>query len=127
MAGLLLAAALSYLGYLGFQGSTRYYLTVSEALGRGQEVVGQRVRVNGTLLPQSFQREPGSTVARFTLVDPGSSQQLQAIYDGVVPDLFFNEQSQIVAEGWIGPDGLFHSDLLIVKCPSKYAAKAQTT
>ena len=123
IASLLLAAAFSYLGFLGFQGSAVYYLTVTEATSRGN--TGEdALRVSGKLVPQSFRREPGSTVAAFTLVDPETGQILSVTHDGVVPDLFFNDHSEIVAEGALDQEGLFHSHLIIVKCPTKYAASA---
>ena len=123
IAGMLLASAFIYLGFLGFQGSAVYYLTVTEATSRGN-AAQDALRVSGKLAPESFQREPGSTVAAFTLVDPETGQTLSVTHDGVVPDLFFNEHSEIVAEGALDADGVFHSDLIIVKCPTKYAASA---
>ena len=123
IAGMLLAAAFSYLGFLGFQGSTVYYLTVTEATSRGS-AAQDTLRISGKLAPESFQRESGSTVASFTLVDPETGQVLSVTHDGVVPDLFFNEHSEIVAEGALDADGVFHSDLIIVKCPTKYAPSA---
>ena len=126
IAGLLLAAAFSYLGFLGFQGSAVYYLTVTETMSRGDGAPGETLRVSGKLAPESFQRDPGSTVATFTLVDPETGQRLSMTHDGVVSDLFFNEHSEIVAEGVLGSDGVFHSDLIIVKCPTKYSSSADT-
>ncbi len=125
--GTLLLGALFYFAYLAFQGSTVYYLTVDDLLAQGPDATTERaVRVNGVLLQGSFVRETGSTEASFVLLDPEGAGQMQAVYNGVVPDLFFNEHSQVVAEGRYGSDGVFHADLLIVKCPSKYASEAST-
>ena len=122
--GALLLGALFYLAYLAFQGSTVYYVTVDDLLAQGPDATA--VRVNGVLLQGSFVRETGSTEANFVLVDPEGAGQVNAVYNGVVPDLFFNEHSQVVAEGRYGTDGVFHADLLIVKCPSKYASEASS-
>ena len=124
VAGTLLLGALFYLAYLAFQGSTVYYVTVDDLLAQGPDTTERAVRVNGLLLQGSFVRETGSTEASFVLVDPEGVGQVDAVYNGVVPDLFFNEHSQVVAEGRYGTDGVFHADLLIVKCPSKYASEA---
>ena len=125
--GTLLLGALFYLAYLAFQGSTVYYVTVDDLLAQGADATTERaVRVNGVLLEGSFVRETGSTEARFVLADPEGVGQVDAVYNGVVPDLFFNEHSQVVAEGRYGTDGVFHADLLIVKCPSKYASEASS-
>ena len=123
--GLLLAVAFAYLGYLGFQGSAVYYFTVAEAVGRADQAPGETLRVSGKLAPGSFERAPGGTVATFALVDPETGHQLAMTHDGVVPDLFFNEHSEIVVEGALDADGAFQSDLVIVKCPTKYSAEAE--
>ena len=43
-----------------------------------------------------------------------------ALHQGVLPDLFFNDHSEIILEGSLGHDGVFTSQNVIVKCPSKY-------
>ena len=123
--GLLLAIAFAYLGYLGFQGSAVYYFTVAEAVGRTDQAPGETLRVSGKLAPGSFERALGGTVATFALVDPETGHQMAMTHDGVVPDLFFNEQSEIVVEGALDADGTFQSDLVIVKCPTKFSAEAE--
>ena len=84
------------------------------------ELVGERFQVKGRLVPSSFQREEGTTVAHFTLEENGA--QIQASYDGVLPDLFFNEHSEIVLQGELNSSGLFTTERVLVKCPSKYQA-----
>ena len=120
--GVLLAAAFGYFAYLGFQGSSIYYLTIAEATSQ-QHKAEERLRVSGGLVMESFVREPGSTLARFTLRDQDRDQRLQVTYDGILPDLFFNEHTQVVAEGQFNNDGVFQSDLVLVKCPSKYGSE----
>ena len=124
--GALLLGALFYLAYLAFQGSTVYYVTVDDLLADGAGPTERAVRVNGVLLEGSFVRQTGSTEASFVLLDPEGAGQMTTVYNGVVPDLFFNEHSQVVAEGRYGNDGVFHADLLIVKCPSKYASETSS-
>ncbi len=121
--GVLLLAALLYFAFVAFQGSTVYYITVGELLSQSEPEYGQRVRVAGKLLPESFQREETGTLATFSLADPGDGRVLAASFDGLVPELFFNEHSDIVAEGTYETDGVFHADNIIVKCPSKYASQ----
>ena len=123
----LLISALFYFAYSAFQGSQLYYLTVQEVVNGEAAKHSGPVRVNGRLVQGSFQRVPGETLALFKLTDITYQEELHLEYDGVVPDLFFNEHSQIVAQGNYGEDGLFKADLLIVKCPSKYASESPTT
>ncbi|MSP78787.1 MAG: cytochrome c maturation protein CcmE [Dehalococcoidia bacterium] len=117
----LLVGALVYFGYTAFQGSTVYYLTVGELTMQQAGVGAKAVRVSGKLVDSSFHRDAGSTVATFTITDGQTA--LPAKYTGVVPDLFFNEHSDIVLQGTYGTDGVFHTDNVIVKCPSKYVAE----
>ena len=113
-----LAGAFGYFAFVAFESAKRFYYTVGEVQESALE--GQVVRVSGKLVPDSFHREEGSTLARFTLTD--GTQTLAAVHDGVVPDLFFNEHSEIILEGALGPDGVFESHDVTVKCPSKYIA-----
>ena len=117
----LLAMAVGYLAFNAFQGASVYYFTVGEALA-GEVEEGATVRISGKLLPESFRRESEGTVAHFSLVDDDSV--LPATYDGILPELFFNEHSDIVLQGSLAPDGVFNSDTVIVKCPTKYQAQA---
>ena len=113
-------AALGYLSFMAVSSASVYYLTVSELQQRGPNEDGRLVRVSGKLISDSFTRETGSTTARFTISD--GVQNLGAMYEGVLPDLFFNEHSEVVLEGTYMPGGTFDSYNVIVKCPSKYVA-----
>lgn len=117
---LVLVGALSYFGFMAFQSATVYYYTVGEAASLGPTEDGRLVRVNGKLIPASFSRPQGSTEARFELTD--GSRTMLAIHDGVLPELFFNDHSEIILEGSFDEEMVFHSENVIVKCPSKYVA-----
>ena len=117
-----LVVALGYLGFMAFQSATVYYYTVSELKQLGPTKEGRIVRVSGKLAADTFVRETDSTLARFTLIDGKGSETLPTVHDGILPDLFFNEHSEIILEGSYGPDGVFESQNMIVKCPSKYIA-----
>ena len=118
-----LALAIGYLVFAAFPGSTLYYLTVDEFLADEQNLDGRNIRVVGKLIPESFERVSGTVQANFTMTQEG--KLLNATYDGVLPDLFFNPHSDIVLEGSYGQEDVFHVDMVIVKCPSKYQAEAQ--
>ena len=115
-----LVGALGYFGFVAFEGATMYYYTVGEMNEVGPTPQGKAVRVSGKLIPETFNRAEGSTIAEFTLTD--GTAQLQAMHKGVLPDLFFNDHSEIILEGTNGPDGVFASENVKVKCPSKYVA-----
>ena len=114
--------ALGFLGFTAFQSASVYFYTVGEVKQAGPTEDGRIVRVNGKLVTDSFVREESSTIARFTLQDTEGEETLPAVHEGVVPDLFFNKHSEIILEGSYGNDGVFYSQNVIVKCPSKYVA-----
>ena len=118
---LVLVSALAYLGFVAFQSATVYYYTVDELKEIGPTPAGKTVRVSGKLQPDSFLREGNSTEAQFALF--GSTEVMSAVHDGVLPDLFFNVHSEIILEGTYSPEGVFTSQNVIVKCPSKYIAE----
>lgn len=116
-----LLAALGSFAFMAFESATVYYYTVGELSRLGTSETGEMVRVNGMLVPDSFKRDGESVLARFSLTD--GTQTMNAVHSGIVPDLFFNDHSEIILEGTYAPDGVFHSQNIIVKCPSKYVAK----
>ncbi len=115
-----LVGALIYFSLLAFQSATVYYYTVSEMNRMAPTAQERVVRVSGKLVPTSFYRPDGSVLAHFTLTD--GSESLSAVHHGVLPDLFFNEHSEIILEGRRTDLGDFESQNVIVKCPSKYVA-----
>ena len=124
-AAIVLIGALGYLGFIAFQSATVYSYTVSELAEMGPTPDGKLVRVSGSLVEDSFVRPDGSTIAHFRLTDTDAAAQdgaliIAANYEGVLPDLFFNPHSEIILEGNYGTDGVFHSQNVLVKCPSKY-------
>ena len=119
-----LLLALGYLGFTAFQSATAYYLTASELKAKGPDIYGKNVRLNGDLVQSSFERDPDGTVIHFSLTD--GVETVAAVYEGVTPDLFFNENSQILLEGTYSAEGLFDAQSIIIKCPSKYEPEGES-
>ena len=120
VAAAVMLGALGYFAYMAFQSATVYSYSVSELNALGPTPQGKLVRVNGSLVQDSFARADASTIAQFALTD--GAQSAQAQYAGVLPDLFFNPHSEIILEGAYGADGVFMTQNVLVKCPSKYIA-----
>jgi cytochrome c-type biogenesis protein CcmE len=119
MVGAALVLALGYLIYTAFPGNAQYYLTVDEFLAQDSAQDGRNVRVVGKLVPDTFQRVDGGTQAAFAVHD--NAEALNATYDGVLPDIFFNPHSDIVLLGsYDAEGGVFHASEVVVKCPSKF-------
>ena len=115
-------AALGYLAFTGVQQSKSYYVTIKELHGMDDSAYSKRLRVAGNVAPGSIKRH--GTHVEFTLMEQG--QMLPVVYNGseAPPDTFV-DNSQALAEGTYGRDGVFHAKMLQAKCASKYAPKDQ--
>ncbi len=107
--------AISFLGYQGFMYSATYYYTVSEFAAQQSSFANESVRVTGNVTAGTIERQGNSL--KFTMTD--GQNNLQVIYQGVVPDSF---KAGIVAvvQGKLNPTGIFEASELLAKCPSKY-------
>jgi len=121
--GIVVLAAIAYLGYMGFSGSATYYYTVSELIGQGSSVVDQNVRVNGQVLTGSVEQEAAGRILRFSIISTNGEETVPVVYQGVVPDAF-TEGNDVVIEGYLDSAGNFHAHTLLQKCPSKYTPEA---
>ena len=117
---LILFLAIAYLAYTGFQASATYYYTVSEFVQQGSSGHGENVRLNGQVASGSVEKESGGLILSFTIIEGGES--LPVIYKGIVPDAF-KAGSDIVIEGLLDSDGIFQTNTILTKCPSKYVPK----
>src|SRR5216683_8276444 len=109
---------LSYLAYTGVQDSKSYYVTISELRGMGDIAYTRRLRVAGNVKPGSIRR--AGTRVEFLLVE--QDQTLPVVYTGTeAPPDTFKDDSQALADGSFGRDGIFHAKRLQAKCASKYA------
>ena len=116
----LILVALAYLAYTGVQESKSYYVTIKELHGMGDSAYTKRLRVAGNVEPGSIRRT--GTQVEFVLIE--QDQKLNVVYTGTeAPPDTFKDDSQALAEGSFGRDGVFHAKGLQAKCASKYAPK----
>jgi len=110
--------SLGYLAYTGVKESKSYYVTIKELHGMGDTAYTKRLRVAGNVQPGSIRRT--GTKVEFTLVE--NDQLLPVVYSGTeAPPDTFKDNSQALADGSFGRDGVFHAKQLQAKCASKYA------
>src|SRR5690348_947732 len=123
-ATVLILVSMAYLAYTGVQESKSYYVTIKELKGMGDGAYSKRLRVAGNVQPGSIKRT--GTQVQFVLIEQDLS--LPVIYNGTeAPPDTFKDDSQALAEGSFGRDGVFHAKQLQAKCASKYAPKQQGT
>ena len=101
-------------------GDAAYSRTVSDVVDN-VEMVGERVRVTGTVIPGSW--DGMSSPMRFDIRDEGESSgpMISVIYNGNVPSTFGDDVTAIVT-GTVTDEGVLESADMITKCPSKYEA-----
>jgi cytochrome c-type biogenesis protein CcmE len=117
----LILLSLGYLAYTGVQDSKSYYVTIKELNGMGSEAYSKRLRVAGNVLPGSIKRS--GTRVDFMLKE--NDLTLPVSYTGTeAPPDTFKDDSQALADGSFGRDGVFHAKQLQAKCASKYAPKS---
>lgn len=116
--GLVLIALIVTLMVQATVSTGAYYMTVSELHGRSASLVGERVRVSGTVVDDSEDWRPQEVTLRFRIMDENGSQ-LPIVFSGPRPDNFQRAASAIV-EGELLPDGSFQAETLLLKCPSRY-------
>ena len=122
----IIVISLGYLAYTGVQESNSYYVTIKELRGMGDTAYTKHLRVAGNVQPGTI-RQVG-TNAEFVLVedDPQTKdhQVLRVSYKGSQPPPdTFKDNSQALAIGEFGRDGVFHANELQAKCASKYATQ----
>ena len=122
--GLVVAAALGFLGYQAFIGAATYYLTVEELLARSDTAYGEQVRVMGKVVDGSVTSTPETNTIRFAIADKNGTS-VPVVYSGVVPDAF-KQGADVVLEGNLSRTDTFEASNLLVKCPSKYEAEEKT-
>jgi cytochrome c-type biogenesis protein CcmE len=111
---------LGYLAYTGVQDSKSYYVTIKELRTMGNTAYSKRLRVAGNVQPGSIKRV--GTHVEFVLME--ETQTLAVDYTGSeAPPDTFKDDSQALADGSFGHDGVFHAKALQAKCASKYAPK----
>ena len=128
--GIAVAIILGTIGWLAFTGygaNKSYYVTIAELGGMGDKAYHNTLRVEGFVKPGSI--EQNGTHVSFVLNEFEShspkapkGKLLRVEYKGSEPPPdTFKDDSQALAEGTFGRDGVFHANLLQAKCASKYA------
>jgi len=113
---------LAWLAMGGISDSKTYYKTIAELGQMGDHAKGKRLRVGGDVQAGSIVRA-GSEV---TFVLHQDAKTLKVVYNGIdpLPDTF-KDGAQALADGKLGPDGVFQANKIQAKCASKYEAKPQ--
>jgi cytochrome c-type biogenesis protein CcmE len=118
---LVLGLAFGGLLWATMREGTEYYKHVDEVVANEQAWQGKRLQLHGFVVANSILVRPSTLDYKFKVENNGSV--IDASYTGIVPDTFKDtpgQVSEVVLQGRLQPDGSFHADGIMAKCPSKY-------
>jgi cytochrome c-type biogenesis protein CcmE len=91
-----------------------FFFTPSQVAAK-EAPVGRTFRIGGMVVPGSLKRE--GVEVRFVVTDTAKS--MNVVYRGQLPDLF-KEGKGVVAQGQLGPDGVFTAREVLAKHDENY-------
>jgi len=100
-------------GAISLKKSLTPYVSFAQA-----KISSETVQVIGKIVDGETHYDTLAHNLVFTLTDKNSKDVMKVVYEGVKPGNF-DQATEIVAIGSYH-SGAFHSDQLLVKCPSKY-------
>ncbi|MBU1394607.1 MAG: cytochrome c maturation protein CcmE [Gammaproteobacteria bacterium] len=86
-------------------------------VANGEAPTSRAFRIGGLVEEGSTRREADGLTTRFVVTDTAKS--MPVTYTGILPDLF-KEGKGVVAEGRLGPDGLFAATQVLAKHDENY-------
>jgi cytochrome c-type biogenesis protein CcmE len=123
----IILGTVAWLAFTGYGADKRYYVTIAELGGLGDKAYHNQLRVEGFVVPGSIEQNGPNVnfvLNEFESHSPKAStgHLLKVAYKGSEPPPdTFKDDSQALAEGSYGRDGVFHASVLQAKCASKYA------
>jgi len=99
---------------MAFQKNLVFFFTPSQ-VAANEAPQGRTFRIGGMVVPGSLKRE--GVDVRFVVTD--TAKNLPVVYKGALPDLF-REGKGVVAQGQLGPDGVFRAREVLAKHDENY-------
>ena len=113
LAGLGVAA---YLVASAFRQNLVFFFSPTQVAAK-EAPLDRTFRVGGLVENGTLKRDSDGLTVRFTVTDTAAS--IPVVYKGILPDLF-KEGRGCVAQGKIGPDGVFQADQVLAKHDENY-------
>ena len=99
-----------------FQSNLVFFFTPTQVAAK-EAPQGRPFRIGGLVVAGSLARDPNSLTVNFRVTDTG--QTIPVSYTGLLPDLF-KEGKGVVAQGTLGPDGVFRASEVLAKHDENY-------
>lgn len=120
LGGLVIVAALGWLGFVGFQESKAYYITLDEYRSMSQDLKDKNLKIAGDVVEGSIHRT--GSYMEFLIGSPKETLLVRYVGKEALPDTF-QEGSKVLVEGSVASDGVFQARHIEAKCASKYEAE----
>ena len=114
--GLAALAVVAGLVLSAFQQNLVFFFTPSQ-VAANEAPQGKTFRIGGMVESGSVKRQPDGVTVRFIVTD--TAQTVPVVYRGALPDLF-REGKGVVAQGRVGPDGVFQASEVLAKHDENY-------
>jgi cytochrome c-type biogenesis protein CcmE len=115
-AGLAVLAVAAALVLSAFQSNLVFFFSPSQVMAN-EAPQGRSFRIGGLVEAGSLKRADDGLTVRFMVTD--TAKTVPVVYTGILPDLF-KEGKGVVAQGRLGPDGVFHATEVLAKHDENY-------
>jgi cytochrome c-type biogenesis protein CcmE len=113
LAGLGIAA---FLAASAFRNNLVFFFSPTQVAAK-EAPVDRTFRIGGLVQEGTLKRENDGLTVKFTVTDTAAN--IPVVYKGILPDLF-KEGRGCVAQGKLGPDGVFLADQVLAKHDENY-------
>ncbi len=118
--GVVLLGAAAALVLNAFQSNLVFFFSPSQVVAN-EAPRGKVFRIGGLVETGSVQRAGDGLTVTFRVTD--TAKTIPVVYTGILPDLF-KEGKGVVAQGRIGPDGVFAANEVLAKHDENYMPPA---
>ena len=115
-AGIVLVGIATALVLNAFRSNLVFFYTPTQVFGN-EAPRDRSFRIGGLVEPGSLARASGGVEVRFRVTD--NARAIPVVYNGILPDLF-KEGKGVVAQGALGPDGVFVASQVLAKHDEYY-------
>ena len=115
-AGVVVLAAAAALVLNAFQSNLVFFFSPTDVV-ENRAPQGRAFRIGGLVEEKSLNRASDGLTVRFNVTD--TAKTIPVVYTGILPDLF-KEGKGVVAQGRVGPDGVFRATEVLAKHDENY-------
>src|ERR671918_758488 len=120
----LIVASVGFLIATGIKQTGVYFLTPTELAAKttaDPSFYDVGLKMGAKVVPGSIRRDRANRQVDFQVSD--GVQSYPVTYRGLVPDTFTDANDiEVIVEGRLGHDGVFHATEVLAKCGSRYEA-----